>query len=80
MILGEGNFGRCSLITLNGGKKVVLKDGSAADAEYKDYSREARVMQTLAGAGGAPLALGLWENPAILMSYKGSKNLLDFMN
>lgn len=76
--LGEGSYGKVSLVHWGASKAVVKVSHSAHLLE--NFQCEADLLEKLGGAGGAPRLLGFCEAPpSILMSYCGRKTLKNVM-
>lgn len=61
------------------GRIAVLKRMKATSG--KEFFNEISILKLLCGAGGAPELIGLsYEPPMILMSYRGSRTLLDIFH
>nr|XP_045587759.1 serine/threonine/tyrosine-protein kinase HT1-like [Procambarus clarkii] len=73
-ILGSGTYGLVVLIEFQG-MEAALKVAKSAKAT-KSFTREAKILESLKGAGGAPLLLGVSTEPqALLTTYKGNCTL-----
>ncbi|XP_042893496.1 uncharacterized protein LOC122267523 [Penaeus japonicus] len=76
--LGEGACGSVYLVQFKG-KSCALKVGKNA-RKAKSLEKEREIMEKLAGAGGAPLALAYCpETPALVMTYCGKTDLFDLL-
>lgn len=70
LTLGLGSFSIVYLVERSGVAYALKVGGRRAEAAA--FERELEIMNALAGAGGAPLALALCRDaPAILMSCRG---------
>lgn len=70
MCLGKGTFGEAYLVT-DDDEPAVLKVGTA-HSSFEQFLREFEILQTLDGAGGAPLALRFRKDPlSFRMTFKG---------
>nr|XP_053656269.1 uncharacterized protein LOC128705042 [Cherax quadricarinatus] len=85
-LLGEGSYGNVYLVTYRDElaalktSKCRQKKDKALEKYCSSFLKEAKILQALKGAGGAPVLHGIQDNPsAMLMSYKGSQNLLDIL-
>lgn len=76
--LGSGEFGDVFLV-LHEGVRCALKVGKSLEMQYS-MECEAKRMEELAGAGGAPLPMGICpEVPALLMTCVGDMDLLNYV-
>ncbi|XP_045606461.2 probable serine/threonine-protein kinase DDB_G0278665 [Procambarus clarkii] len=72
--LGSGTYGEVTLVEWLGEPAALKVSRSSSFSEY--FTKEAKVLSLLKGAGGAPLLLGVTINPpALLTTYKGSQTL-----
>lgn len=78
LTLGKGTFGTVHLVRHSGEERALKVGGPKA--EVATLEKELRLMEHLAGAGGAPLALAFCADaPALLMSYRGRQDLLSWL-
>lgn len=78
-ILGHGANGIVFLVSYEG-EKCALKIG-VSERQSESFERERHILETLAGAGGAPRALAYCpEMPALLMSFCHGKTLDELLS
>ncbi|XP_063586893.1 casein kinase I-like [Penaeus indicus] len=74
--LGHGASGYVDLV-FYGGQKCALKIGQTASA-LPSFENERKMMELIAGAGGAPRVLAFCPKiPALIMTFCGAKDLVD---
>ncbi|XP_037776978.1 casein kinase I homolog 1-like [Penaeus monodon] len=75
-VLGNGAFGYVDLV-LYDGQECALKIG-LAESVLPSFENERKMMELVAGAGGAPRVLAFCpETPALVMTFCGGKDLID---